>query len=291
MERKQLILGALLCLIMPLALSGPVPDAAELRALATRYEHGEGVPRNRDRAFRLYCVAAGLGNRASQYNLGWMYLNGRGVRHNDGRAIGWLRRAARSGDSHAQGLLERLGSIEASADPACPMLSPGAPVARAAIETWVRILAGEYCVDPQLVISIIAVESNFDPRAHSPKNAQGLMQLLPATAKRFGAHDTWDPVRNLHGGIAYLRWLLTYFEGDVRLSLAAYNAGEHAVERYQGVPPYAETRRYVHRIVSMYGTPARVAPECTGTVKPLGGAVTRHARNAQRSSRWTLSAY
>ena len=99
----------------------------------------------------------------------------------------------------------------------------------------------------------MATESNFNPLAVSPKNAQGLMQLIPSTASRFGVTNIKDPVENIKGGMAYLRWLLAYFEGDVALTLAAYNAGEGAVERYQGIPPYAETRHYVARILSMLG--------------------------------------
>ena len=99
----------------------------------------------------------------------------------------------------------------------------------------------------------MATESNFDPWAVSPKNAQGLMQLMPDTATRFKVRQIQDPVQNIRGGMAYLRWLLAYFEGDLALVLAAYNAGERAVERYQGVPPYAETRHYVQRILSNLG--------------------------------------
>jgi soluble lytic murein transglycosylase-like protein len=92
-------------------------------------------------------------------------------------------------------------------------------------------------------------ESNFDPNAVSPKNAQGLMQLIPDTARRFGVRNPLDPAQNIRGGMAYLRWLLAYFEGDIALVAAAYNAGEGAVERYRGVPPYAETRLYVRKIL------------------------------------------
>ena len=102
-------------------------------------------------------------------------------------------------------------------------------------------------------VAIIATESNFDARALSPKRAQGLMQLIPETAARFGVRNAMDPAQNIRGGMAYLRWLLAYFEGDVTLVAAAYNAGEGAVERYRGVPPYAETRAYVRRILALVG--------------------------------------
>jgi soluble lytic murein transglycosylase-like protein len=96
------------------------------------------------------------------------------------------------------------------------------------------------------------VESNFNPKATSPKNAQGLMQLIPATARRFHVKNLYNPEQNIKGGLAYLRWLMTYFEGDVRLVAAAYNAGEGAVDKYKGVPPYPETKKYVNKIYRLY---------------------------------------
>lgn len=121
------------------------------------------------------------------------------------------------------------------------------------IVRFVKLVAPEYQLEPHLVLAVMAAESNFDPLAESPKKAQGLMQLIPDTAARFGVRNPLDPTQNIRGGMAYLRWLLAYFEGDVQLALAAYNAGEGAVERYRGVPPYAETRAYVRKILSSIG--------------------------------------
>ena len=95
-------------------------------------------------------------------------------------------------------------------------------------------------IDARLVEAVIAIESAFDPRALSAKGAQGLMQLMPDTAQRFGVANPWDPKQNIAGGTAYLRWLIDEFNDDPRRVLAAYNAGEGDVTRYGGVPPYPE---------------------------------------------------
>ena len=103
-------------------------------------------------------------------------------------------------------------------------------------------------------MAVIQVESAFHANAVSPKNAQGLMQVMPATAQRFGIQDPMEPRGNLVAGMKYLRWLLSYFRGDVTLSLAAYNAGENRVVAYKGIPPYPETQAYIRRIRAYYPT-------------------------------------
>jgi len=105
-----------------------------------------------------------------------------------------------------------------------------------------------YGVDEAVVRAIIHAESAFNPRALSRVGAQGLMQLMPATARRFGVGDAFDAAQNIRGGVQYLAWLLKRFDGNVRLAAAGYNAGEGAVDKYKGVPPYAETQRYVERV-------------------------------------------
>jgi soluble lytic murein transglycosylase-like protein len=135
-------------------------------------------------------------------------------------------------------------------------LERGGPRARAArtipaaaIEALIAANAPAYSVDPALVRSIVEAESGFDPRATSPAGARGLMQLMPETARSLGVSDAYDPAQNLRGGVRYLRGLLDRF-GDVRLAIAAYNAGPAAVERFGGVPPYSETRAYVQRVLA-----------------------------------------
>lgn len=109
--------------------------------------------------------------------------------------------------------------------------------------------AGRYGLDPALLTAVAKVESDFDPYAVSDKRACGLLQLLPETGERFGVGDLFDAEQNLEGGARYLRWLLDRFDGRTDLALAAYNAGEQAVERHGGIPPYPETRAYVSRVL------------------------------------------
>jgi soluble lytic murein transglycosylase-like protein len=120
------------------------------------------------------------------------------------------------------------------------------------VSDLVKDAAQRYQVDPLLVDSVIHVESGFNPNAVSLKGAQGLMQLIPATAQRFGASDAFDPKQNIDAGVHYLKYLQDRFPNDLTLSLAAYNAGEGAVTRYNSVPPYPETADYVQKVTRDY---------------------------------------
>ena len=113
-------------------------------------------------------------------------------------------------------------------------------------------------MNPLLVDSVIQVESNYNPFAVSPKGAQGLMQLMPSTAQRFGVTDSFDPRQNIEAGVRYLKLLQDTFQDD-RLAIAAYNAGEGAVAKYNGVPPYPETVNYVAKVGRKYGQAKRAA--------------------------------
>jgi soluble lytic murein transglycosylase-like protein len=110
--------------------------------------------------------------------------------------------------------------------------------------------SGKYNVEPALVKAIIKAESNFNHRAVSRKGAKGLMQLMPATASYLQVRDSFHPENNIEGGVKYVRYLLNFFNGNLPLALAAYNAGENAVLRYGGIPPYRETQTYVRRVLS-----------------------------------------
>jgi hypothetical protein len=115
--------------------------------------------------------------------------------------------------------------------------------------------ARRHGLDPELVLAVVSVESGFRPQAVSPKGARGLMQLMPKTAGELGVTDAFDPQQNLDGGVRHLGSLLSLYGGDVRRALAAYNAGQGAVARHNGVPPYAETRAYVERVLGRYTPP------------------------------------
>lgn len=122
----------------------------------------------------------------------------------------------------------------------------------ASIDGLIEAFAAEHSIDAALIRAVIRAESNFNHRAVSRKGAQGLMQLMPATIGRLSVGDAFDPHENIGAGVRYLRQLLDQFQGDLRLALAAYNAGENAVLRYRGVPPYQETREYVKKVLSQY---------------------------------------
>ena len=119
---------------------------------------------------------------------------------------------------------------------------------------WIIFRAGEReGVDPRFIHAVIQQESKYKSNATSSAGARGLMQLMPATAKRFDCADLKDEACNVEAGTRYLAWLLKRFNGDVKLALAGYNAGEGSVDKYQGVPPYPETQNYVNKIVASYG--------------------------------------
>ena len=273
------------------------------REEAQALEHGDkGLPRDLPRAATLYCQAARHGDAEAQFALAWMLTNARGIERDDAQAAHLFLAAAEQGLPQAQRMIAAMGEPR-GAPPPClhppPIETPapalqaaqggaGKPGARAGgqglpvllvaappppanapaqIVKFVQLVAPDYQLAPHLVLAIMATESNFNPNAVSPKDAHGLMQLIPDTASRFKVRNLRDPAQNIRGGMAYLRWLMAYFEGDVALVAAAYNAGERAVERYRGVPPYAETRLYVRRILAAMG-PAAAQPFDAGITPP-----------------------
>ncbi|GBG15215.1 uncharacterized protein NMK_2818 [Novimethylophilus kurashikiensis] len=257
----------------------PIPDEPPkihaLLYMAERYEAGAEDPENVWQAAVNYCEASRLGSIEAQYRLGMLYAFGKGVPANKALAAAMFSMAANQGHAEAQNMLETI-NLTSSELPACvtsealperpPKVVYERDLAMTNIERhvaslpdnkrWiidlVDTLAMWYSVDPKLVLAIIAVESNFETKAQSPKAAMGLMQLIPETAERFNIKNAFDAAQNIKGGIRYLRWLLSYYRGNVALVAAAYNAGEKAVDRYKGVPPYPETKNYVKRVMELY---------------------------------------
>lgn len=241
-------------------------QASYLAREALSYEHGEGVPRDQPYAARLYCESARLGDAEGMYALAWMYANGRGVERNDSYAGTLFAMAAMKGNEHAARMQRYMGEYT-GAVPEClhtpstliaqrwpvEALIARLPAARQAVARMLAELAPKYGIQPQFALAIGLTESALNPQALSPKNAMGVMQLIPETAQRFNVANPYDPEQNIRGGLAYLRWLLAYFEGDIALAAAGYNAGEGAVDRHRGVPPYRETRAYVERILRHVG--------------------------------------
>ena len=273
-RRAKCVLGLLWVLPAPAALAideariaqAFAEQARYLAAEAVSYEHGEGVPRDQAYAARLYCEAARLGDAQAMYNLGWMYANGRGIERNDAYANTLFAMASFAGDALAARMQRVTGSYT-GAVPDC-LHTPAAilqqrwPVdaliarlsaERQAIARLLTDLAPQYGIEPALALAIGLTESALNPQALSPRNAMGVMQLIPETAVRFNVSRPYDPEQNIRGGLAYLRWLLAYFEGDIAFVAAGYNAGEGAVDRYRGVPPYRETQAYVDRILRHVG--------------------------------------
>jgi len=231
-------------------------DAEAAYRLALRHHHPLGAGRPNYRvALMLYCRADADDHAGAAFAIGLLYASGKGVRRSDTRAGRWFRRAASLGHEEAKEMARiyrRRGVAR------CPNGWGRGGSARAQlrappdIRTLVETLAPRFKLDPKLVLSVISVESAFQADAVSSANAQGLMQLIPATAKRFGVRDPFDAAQNLRGGMEYLRWLLREFRGNVTFALAAYNAGENAVRRHGGIPPYRETQTYVRRIRRLY---------------------------------------
>lgn len=253
------------------------PNAA-LVAMAFKFNRIAGSPSSYTEVVANYCKQAKTGDADAFFALAWMYENGKGISADKSIAAQLYTKAAELGHSSAQQSLARFVDVQPTSSlPAC--LLPDPPVAKAStldatssieerktisektaalfysqghVLKLVNKLAPRYKIDTNLAMAFIAVESGFNAQATSVKNAQGLMQLIPETAQRFGVKDAYKAEDNIKGGLAYLRWLLAYYKGDVELVAAAYNAGEGAVDKYRGVPPYPETRTYVKKIANLY---------------------------------------
>jgi soluble lytic murein transglycosylase-like protein len=153
------------------------------------------------------------------------------------------------------------------------------------LRTMVDRIASEQGVETSLVHSVIRAESNYNPNAVSPKGAQGLMQLIPATARRFGVSDSFNAAENILGGVRYLHFLLDYYQGDYAKTIAAYNAGESNVDKYKGIPPFPETRNYVYQVAKNLksarqtavaaptASPTSISPVTGETSQPIAASI------------------
>lgn len=265
------------------------PKIQAILSAAKNHEKAINSPAAAWQAAVNYCEASRLGSIEAQYRLGMLFRFGKGVTANPAFAAALFSLASSQGHAEALNMLDTV-NLTSSQLPPCVTANvlPERPVVMSInnqgdasgidrqltalpdTKRWiidlVETIAAKYEIDPKLVLAIIAVESNFNVKAQSPKNAMGLMQLIPDTADRFNIKNAFDAAQNIKGGIRYLRWLLSYYQGNVALAAAAYNSGEKTVDRYRGVPPYPETKNYVKRVLNLYRLQSH--PYDEGLTKP-----------------------
>jgi len=268
--------GVLLTALLPWLAPAARADDADLAAEAPRVvaaleqgqaaELGTGLRANPKLAVALYCDAGTMGSAEAYFRLGRILTLGPAYLRNPALANAYFALAARLGHraafdtydkevasapleevcgSFAEGLEEQRFDVEGYIS--------GMTTARRRVADLVRQHAERSDVDVRVALAVALAESNLNAKAVSPQNAQGVMQLIPATQDRFGVRDAFDAESNIKGGLAYLKWLKQRFNGDWGLVAAAYNAGEGAVDRHGGIPPYRETRDYVRRVLYFAG--------------------------------------
>ncbi len=228
--------------------------------------------------FALGVVVLALANTVLASDLA-ILRNGFSIRHERRQVVGSSTRLYTTSDrrSYVDILTGEIDHFEqdlsppAVASPAPPPAAPApAPANPQKLDGVINSISDLHHIDPDLINSVIHAESGFNPRAVSPKGAQGLMQLMPQTASELGIRNTFDPHANVEGGTRYLRELLERYNFDLIKALAAYNAGPHRVEQYRGVPPYYETRAYVARIVRDFNRKKLAERKATGAAKTIG---------------------
>ncbi|MDK9703554.1 MAG: transglycosylase SLT domain-containing protein [Sulfuritalea sp.] len=245
-------------------LEAPRVVAALEQGLAA--ETGAGLKKDVRLALALYCDAGAMGSAEGYFRIGRILAKGPVFVRNPALANAYFALAARLGhreaidhhdrDAGSAPLADDCGNFEASLAAGHFDLDgylSALPSAKRKIADLIRRYAGHYGIDVRIALAVALTESNLDSRAVSPKNAQGVMQLIPATQERFGVRHPFDPQSNIMGGLAYLKWLQARFGGDWTLVVAAYNSGEGAVERHGGIPPFRETQGYVRRVLYLAG--------------------------------------
>ena len=249
----------------PPIVSEEPPRVQALLEQAWMAEAGYGLQRNPGLAASLYRQAGQMGSGEGYYRAALTYLpSARSSEQNTVRCL--LVAASQLGHLRAAEWLEQNdGPVPAAncqenipLNESMPFFDlasylSGLSAGKKEVVRLIRELSPHYAVDSRLALAVASVESNFNRLAVSPKAAMGVMQLIPDTAARFGVVDPFNAEQNVRGGLAYLRWLKNYYRGDLVRVAAAYNAGEKAVDTHGGVPPYAETRAYVVRVLSISG--------------------------------------
>jgi len=242
------------------------PRVAAVLAQGLAAELGIGIRVNPGLAIELYCDAGTMGSSEGFFRIGRLLSTGSPRLRNPRLANAYLALAARLGHRQASMLHNPLVE-NARIDEVCNKLYAqfgepefdlegyiaGLTPAKRNLAALIRKKAPQYGVDVRMALAIALAESNLDASAVSPKNAQGVMQLIPDTQERFGVLKPFDPEQNIKGGLAYLKWLQNRFSGNLKLVAAAYNAGEGNVDRYGGVPPFPETQQYVRRVLNFSG--------------------------------------
>ncbi len=185
--------------------------------------------------------------------------NGFAIRHHHHAVLNRVTRLylGPGNDSFVDVPTAEIARFENETTPVHPLDTSEAPNRNVA--AIVSAVSARHQLDSDFISSVIDAESGFNPRAISPKGAQGLMQLMPGTASKLGVEDPFDPAANVDGGTHYLRYLLDYYQGDMAKTLAAYNAGPQRVAQYNGVPPYRETRTYVGRVIREFNRKKQVS--------------------------------
>lgn len=288
---RALAVSSALLASVAAAASAPVVEgeAPRVRALLEQgwaAESGKGMGRSPWLAASLYRQAGEMGSGEGYFRLAQVHLAARQYGGDAATASCLFALASQLGHAGAAAALERQAAARVAPAAGCdrdPTQLPGyapfdidaytraLPAPRHEVVALIRKLAPRYGVDTRLALAVASAESNFNSLALSPKNAMGVMQLIPATAERFGVARPFEPEQNIRGGLAYLRWLNQYFAGDVVRVIAAYNAGERAVEAHGGVPPYAETVAYVGRVLYFSGRAFGDLPPAAAGRMPGGG--------------------
>jgi len=264
--------GLLLCFsVSALALDSPQledepPRNRALLEQAWSAESGKGYLQDVHLALMLYCHVGLNGSSEGYYRIGRVYADGPFELRDEGKARGYFALAAQLGHERSAMLLDDILAVAPVLDDCNGFESnmsghrfdlaryiAGLPSHKQPIAELIRNEAHQQHIPVSLALAVACAESNLDAHAVSPKNAQGVMQLIPDTQQRFGVTRPFDAQQNIRGGLRYLKWLLAKFNGNISHAVAAYNAGEGTVNRYRGIPPFAETRAYVRRVLFFSG--------------------------------------